>query len=261
MLVWRRKMKLKIASYNISGGFYEDDQSVDFFDKSTSNDIDLRLLNDIIKNINNEEIDIICFQEIITTKRIHYIDRIMENTNLKYEENFETSPNNTIENTNVGIAILSKYPISKSIKKLFTNPMLSKTTSSGKTYYTFDKGLIVSTIIINGTSLNIMTHHGFPYRRFNSTPEENKDYFIEFDNFVKEYNLDIVTGDFNSENFMDLMSYTSENYIRSVNAPTTNDGKKFDDILLRKNTNYSSKVIKSLSDHFMIISEIELEKV
>ena len=27
ILVWRKKMKLKIASYNISGGFYEDDQS------------------------------------------------------------------------------------------------------------------------------------------------------------------------------------------------------------------------------------------
>lgn len=251
-------MKLKIASYNISGGFYEDDQSVDFFDKNTSDDIDLRLLNDIVKNINEEDIDIICFQEIITTERIRYIERIMENTNLKYEEHFETSPNNTIENTNVGIAILSKYPIDSSIKKLFTNPMLSKTTSSGNTYYTFDKGLIISTINVNGTSLNVLTHHGFPYRRFNSTPEENKDCFAEFDNYIKEYNPDIITGDFNSENFMDLMSYTNENYIRTFNVPTTDDGKRFDDILLRKNTEYSTKKIESLSDHFMIISEIEL---
>ncbi len=49
-------MKLKIASYNISGGFYEDDQSVDFFDKEKSRDIDLRLLNDIVKIINDNEI-------------------------------------------------------------------------------------------------------------------------------------------------------------------------------------------------------------
>ena len=83
-------MKLKIASYNISGGFYEDDQSVDFFDKAKSDDIDLRLLNDTVKIINDEDIDIICFQEIITTERINYIKRIMDNTNLKYEEHLET---------------------------------------------------------------------------------------------------------------------------------------------------------------------------
>ena len=139
-------MKLKIASFNISGGFYEDDQTVDFFDKKTSENIDSKLLNDIIKNINEEDIDIICFQEIITTERINYINRIMENTNLKYEEHFTLSPCHIIDNTDCGLAILSKYPLGGSIKQLFTNPKLSKTTSSGNTYYTYDKGFLITIV-------------------------------------------------------------------------------------------------------------------
>ena len=110
---------------------------------------------------------------------------------------------------------------------------------------------------INGSYISVLNHHGFPFRRFNSIPEDNKDVFIEFDNYIKEFNPDVVTGDFNAETFIDMMDYTRNNYIKTINEVTTDDGKKFDNILL-KNSNYSSKIIKSLSDHFMIVSEIEI---
>ena len=251
-------MKIKIATYNISGGFYDDSQSVDFLDKEKASDIDLRLLNDLVKTINDEEIDIICFQEIITTERINYINRIIEKTKLKYEDHFELSPCHIIENTDCGIAILSKYPITNGIKQLFTNPMLAKTTSSGKTYYTFDKGFMVSTININGKPTSVLTNIGFPYRRFNSTPEEHKDIFLEFDNYIKELNPDVITGDFNAEYFIEMMPYTKGKYIKTIDEETTDDGKKFDNILLKNGSIYSSKVIKSLSDHYIVVSEIDL---
>lgn len=251
-------MNLKIASYNISGGFYEDDQSVDFFDKNKSDNIDLRLLNDIVNILNNEDIDIICFQEIITTERINYINLLMEKTKLKYEEHFELSPCAIVKDTDCGVAILSKYPITNSIKKMFTNPKLAKTTSSGNTYYTYDKGFLMSEINVNGTNVSVLTHHGFPFRRFNSTPEANESVFIEFDNYIKQYNPVIVTGDFNSENFIEMMPYTKDNYIKTITEVTTDDGMKFDNILIRNKKQYTSKVIKSLSDHFIVVDEIEL---
>ena len=251
-------MKLKIATYNISGGFYEDDTKVDYLDKGKSDDIDLRLLNDTVKIINEEDIDIICFQEIITTKRIYYIKRIMDQTNLKYEDHFELSPCHLVENTDSGIATLSKYPIDGSIKQLFNNPKLAKTTSSGKTYYTFDKGFLIDTIDVDNKSINILNHHGFPFRRFNSTPEEHPEVFLEFDNFIKQYNPDIITGDFNNQNFYNMMPYTKDNYVKTIDEPTKYDGMKFDNILLKPNTNYTTKIIKSLSDHFIVINEIEL---
>lgn len=252
-------MELKIATFNISGGFYCGDESQEYLDREAATSVDNKLLDEIIKTINEENIDIICFQEIITTKETQYIETIVNNTKLKYYESYELSPCNLVKDTNCGLAILSKYPITKSIKELFTNPKLSKTTSSGNTYYTYDKGYLIAIIDIEGKKLNLLTHHGFPFRRFNSTPEQNPSVFQEFDNVINNLKPNIVTGDFNSENFMDLMNQTNKNYKRLFNEITTVDDKRFDDILLPKEQEYiSKKIIKSLSDHFLLIVEIKI---
>jgi len=82
-------MKLKIASYNISGGFYNDEDKTEYLDKESAISVDDRLLRQIIETINNEDIDVICFQEIITTERIQYIESICKGTQLKYHESYE----------------------------------------------------------------------------------------------------------------------------------------------------------------------------
>ncbi|MBR3131655.1 hypothetical protein IKG31_03720 [Candidatus Saccharibacteria bacterium] len=86
-------MKVRLASYNISGDVHQkDDDPVDYLDKKQAEDIDIKLLNYIIDAINQEHLDIICFQEIITTNRINYIRRIANKTCLKHVETFELSP-------------------------------------------------------------------------------------------------------------------------------------------------------------------------
>ena len=58
---------------------------------------------------------------------------------------------------------------------------------------------------------------------------------------------------------MDLMNQTNNNYKRIFNEITTVDDKRFDDILLPKEQEYiSKKIIKSLSDHFLLIVEIKI---
>ena len=55
-----------------------------------------------------------------------------------------------------------------------------------------------------------------------------------------------------------MMPYTKEKYIKTINEITTDDGMKFDNILLKNDKKYKEKVIKSLSDHFIVINEIEI---
>ena len=246
----------KIASFNISGGFYIGSEDNEYLDREAASSVDNRLLNQIIETINNEDLDIICFQEIITTKEVKYLENIANNTNLKNYDYFELSDCNTVENSKCGIAIFSKYPLNTIKKELFPNPMLAKTTSSGNTYYTYDKGYMICEVDINDKKINILTHHGFPYRRFDSTPEANQKVFDFFDNVISQNNLDIVTGDFNAEDFMSLMPKTSENYKRTINDETTVDGKKFDDILVHKDVDVTTKKLKLLSDHLIIIDNI-----
>ena len=56
---------------------------------------------------------------------------------------------------------------------------------------------------------------------------------------------------------MPLMEKTSEKYIRTIDSVTTVEGEKLDDILLPKGSYYTCKVLKLLSDHYMIITEIQ----
>ena len=247
---------MKIANFNISGGFYIGNEKQEYLDRARVDRVDDGLLCQIIDIINKEEIDVICFQEIITTKEIKYLQTIANNTSLKHYEYFELSECNIVKNTNCGLAIFSKYPINVIKKELFPNPRLSKTTSSGNTYYTYDKGYMICEIVKNNKPVKILTHHGFPYRRFNSTPEENLKVFEFFDKAIITNNIDIVTGDFNAENFMILMPKTMQEYKRTINEITTVDNKKFDDILLKKNVNYTKKITKLLSDHFLIYIEM-----
>lgn len=249
---------IKVASLNISGGFYIGSEDTEYLDREAASSVDNRLLNQIIETIKNENLDVICFQEIITTREIKYLETISNNTNLKYYDYFELSDCNTVENSRCGLAIISKYPLNSVVKELFPNPMLGKTTSSGNTYYTYDKGYMIDEIELDNKRISILTHHGFPYRRFNSTPEENTKVFNFFDDKINEYNPDIITGDFNAEDFMNLMPKTSGNYKRTVNDITTVDSLKFDDILVHNSINTSTKKIKLLSDHLMIIDDIEI---
>ncbi len=248
---------MRIGSYNISGGFYNSEDKTDYLDKEAVEAVDNKMLQQIIDTINSEKIDVICFQEIITTEKVQYIQSICNGTELKYFDFYELSECNIVKDTNCGIAVLSRYPLETIKKELFPNPGLTKTTKTGKTYYLFDKGYMVVEIMANNKNNRLLVNHGFPYGTFNSTSEDNPQVFEFFDNAIKELNPDIITGDFNAENFMELMKYTSDNYIRTINDATTVEGHKIDDFLVKENTKYDKKILKLLSDHYMIIIDIE----
>ena len=247
---------LKVASYNVSGGFYIGNEDTEYLDRKAADTFDDKLLNELVETVNKEDIDILCIQEVITTPSVEYLKKISEKTNLKYYDAFELSPCNLVKNTEFGVAIMSKYKINSSKKSIFPNPKISKTTSSGNTYYLHDKGYIICDVEIENKNLTILTHQGFPFRRFNSTPEQHPQVFEHFNDVIKKFNIDIVTGDFNAENFMQLIPTLNDNYQRTINQVTTVDGKNFDDILINKNKKYNSKLIKLLSDHFMLITTI-----
>ena len=226
---------LKIATFNISGGFYIGDESTEYLDRPPAERFDDKMLNEIIENINNEDLDIICFQEIITTKEVAYIEKIAEKTKLKHFDSFEIHDCNLVKNTRNGIAIMSKYPINKSYKGFFPNPLIQKTTSSGKTYNLFNKGYMISEVNVNEENIFVLNHHGFPFRRFNSCAKNNLEVFNHFNNVINMYEPTIVLGDFNTEDFSELVEEFDKRYTKTINEVTTVDDKKFDNILIPKN--------------------------
>jgi hypothetical protein len=49
---------------------------------------------------------------------------------------------------------------------------------------------------------------------------------------------------------------TSNIYKRTINEITTVDNMKFDDILIHNNIDFSKKIVKLLSDHFIVIDDL-----
>lgn len=247
---------MKIATYNISGGFYIGDESSEYLDRPAAEKFDNKMLNEIIDVINKKEIDIICFQEIITSEKVKYIETIVKNTNLKNFDFIEIHDCNLVKNTRSGIAILSKYPILKTVKGFFPNPLISKTTDSGKTYQMYNKGYMISEIAINGEKIKIFNHHNFPFRRFNSAAYLNQEVFDHFNDVIKTFKPDYVVGDFNTEDYMELVKELENNYSKTVNNISTVDGKSFDEVLVKKGAKASHEEIRLLSDHFLEIVSI-----
>ena len=124
--------------------------------------------------------------------------------------------------------------------------------------YLYDKGYMIVDLTIEGKNIKLLNIHGFPYGTFDSTAEDNMQVFEFFDDVIERDNPDIITGDFNVEDMMSLMPKTNSNYIRTIDRETTVEGRKLDDILLHNDVKYSSNVLKLLSDHFMVITTIEL---
>ena len=244
---------MKIATYNISGGFYVGDESTEYLDRAPADSFDNKMLNEIIDTINQKDIDIICFQEIITTKAIKYIESIVNNTNLKHFDFLEMHNCNLVKNTRNGAAILSKYPIVETVKGFFPNPLISKTTSSGKTYQMYNKGYMISKICINDQIIQVFNHHNFPFRRFNSSANLNLEVFNHFNDVIKTFKPDFVVGDFNTEDFLELVEELRNKYSKTVNSISTVDGKSFDEVLVKKGTKTTLETIKLLSDHFLEI--------
>lgn len=249
--------KLKIATFNVSGGFYIGNEKDEYLDRKPAKTSDDKLFRDIIDLIRNESVDVICFQEIITGGTYDYIGAIQDVTNMGYAKRFELSPCNTVKNARCGLAILSRFPLESIKEDIFPNPCLAKTTESGKTYYTYDKGYMVCDIATGlHEKVRILNHHGFPYRRFNSTPEANQDVFNFFSDIISETNPDFVVGDFNAVNFMALMPKVAVYYEETFNGPTTVDGMNFDNILITSKYRAKTKTIETHSDHLALVSQI-----
>lgn len=247
---------MKIATYNISGGFYIGDESTEYLDRAPAENFDNKMLSEVIDVINQKNIDIICFQEIITTKEVKYIETIVENTNLKNFDCFELHNCNLVKDTRNGLAILSKYPITKTVRGFFPNPLITKTTSSGKTYNLYNKGYMISEIDVNGKKLQILNHHGFPFRRFNSAANLNQEVFNHFNDIIKTFKPDYIVGDFNTEDYTELTEELKNNYSKTVNSVSTVDGKSFDEVLVKNGVKTEVETMKLLSDHFLEIVKI-----
>jgi endonuclease/exonuclease/phosphatase family metal-dependent hydrolase len=255
---------MKIATWNVNEfvGI-----TTDLDNQETTETVNKANIEEMISILNVNDFDIVCFQEYPA-----YVDgvemiskQITEQTHLKYYCNHSTYGSYLFSGGQVGVAIFSKYKIADKELALFGNPDMTKTSSSGIVYHSFDKGIIRVGVEIQGKKYNIITGHAMAFAPFGKTEFDYPESYKPLEEIIKKYsnsNL-VVAGDFNTEKLFDLIPGIRGVVKNIINEPTTKDyyekrgAVQMDYILINKDLQ-SKQVSKidNFSDHYVMCAEI-----
>ena len=255
---------MKVATWNINEcvGI-----TCDLDNQKTVETLNTNNIEEIVKKVNEYDFDVICFQEYPTyiNEKESLTNRLLAETKLKYCETFDTYDSYLFKGGRVGVAIFSKYEIKDSLKILFGNPHMVKHSSSGNTYYSFDKGIIKIVINTGEDDFTIITGHAMAFAPFGKTEFDYPESYKPLEDLImdcKENNL-IVMGDFNTEKPFELMPRINSKVRDVVNGPTTKDyyekrGEvQMDYIMISDRLKEDAKYkIDNFSDHYIICAEI-----
>lgn len=239
---------MRIATWNIG----EDETNKD-------GKLDYSSYEYILKRIKEEDIDILCLQEAIIKSDYlpPIVEYIKQNSELKYNIQYELSDSHINIGCRMGVVICSKYEIKNSELFMLDNPNLVYSVDSNITYYSHDKGFIIANI----NDYKIITGHCLPFHVFKKNPLDYIEIFETADKkFNSEYELNsdfILCGDFNYDNVNNIFPNIMKNCKELIDAPTRKD-KQLDHIIVSDKININSKeVLENNFDHKLCLIEIE----
>ena len=241
---------IKIATWNIG----EDEIN-------PNNIVNLDSYEYIKDMIIENDIDIICFQENITSSEniVAISEYIKQNTELKYNCDFELSHSHINIDCMMGVSICSKFPINNYEKVMFENPMLEFKKDENRTYTSHDKGFIIAYI----NDIVITSGHCLPFHIFEKNPTDYVEIFKPMeDKFIDILNNNpnvIIAGDMNYSNVEELFPNVLNLTNKTIFGDTYKD-MQIDHILISKNIKVlSSEMIETRFDHNLCIVEIDCQ--
>lgn len=238
---------MKIVTWNIG----EDE-------RKENGKLDIDSYDYIVDFINRENVEVICLQEaIIKSNYLPSISKyIEEKTSLKYSVEYELSDSHINIGCRMGVVICSKYEISNAQKLLLDNPNLVYEVNKDTTFYSHDKGFIISNI----QGINIIAGHCLPFHIFKKDSKDYLDIFKKADDkFIDVYNSNnklILCGDFNYSNANILFPKIMSECREIINEPTKNDKISDHFIISDKLECTYNKIIPNIFDHKLGIFEI-----
>lgn len=269
------KSVLRIASWNISECV---SASWDFHKGTgiiyTALDLENHI-SSIIDIINKQKIDIICFQEfpITISRKQVLIQRIRSETDLNYHFEKILYPGFLLDDSEIGICVFSKFPFMSADFTYLKNPNIRFVSSSGRLYYSFDKGLITVTLKPFTHDVSIISGHAISFSPFGLSELDFIDSFEGILDCCEQFDVIkerlILLGDFNTENLPAILPSLYRYMTDFIIGPTTTSGKmegidyghgrKLDYCLVNQNVKVlKTEKICSFSDHVACLLECEL---
>jgi endonuclease/exonuclease/phosphatase family metal-dependent hydrolase len=255
-------MIIKTLTWNIGGAYLLKDGA----DPALLASYNVEGIDKIIDFIKSEDPDFITLQETQKNDSIDQAEIIAKALDMEYFFHDTTSKSHLDEESNLGHAIISKYPIISHETGFFDNPNVQVIWEDGSTATTFDKGYTNCIVKLDSVDLQVSTLHLTPFKRFN----------IELDSEVGSRMLDdvqaraatkpkcyLLQGDFNI-NAKSLEPFLPKMFEEGVKEVITNDAttpknQTYDHILYKGMKERSARVDNSvLTDHYPIIATFEI---
>lgn len=239
---------MRIATWNIG----EDERNID-------GKLDINSYKYIVKMMLEENIEVICLQEaIIKSEYLPSIATyIKENTDLKYVIEYELSDSHINLGCKMGVVICSKYKIENFELFMLDNPKFIYSVDENTTYYSHDKGFIISKI----KNYNLITGHCLPFHIFKKEPLDYIEIFNKADNKFSNYfnqGKTILCGDFNYDNIGKLFENSMKNATDLINESTRKD-KQLDHFVISNDIKaISNNVLENYFDHKLGIFELDI---
>lgn len=212
----------------------------------------------IIDMIKNNDLDVICLQEAITSsKNLPNIGKFIKgHTALKYSMELELSISHVDKNYKIGVVICSKYELENIETKMFDNPNITYyNKEKGKTYRPADKGMIMTDI----KGIRIVTGHGIPFYAFHIAKEKRHQYCEKMEDYIVDNCKDkswILLGDLNEDDISAIFPRINK-ITRDLVKSNTYKDKIYDHILISKRIEKKGlEVVDTCFDHKLCIIEI-----
>lgn len=248
---------MKIATWNIGGGYISQNQNLVFETE------DISYFADELKNI---QPDVVCLQEAHISESTNQPQTIADALDFKYVLVHPISDSHLKDGERLSVAIISKYSIISSIFYLLPNPNLQFIWKS-QIVNSHDKGFLESIIDYNGDIVRVLSGHMAPFRKLkrNILDKEFKNIREEVEKIILIKQMpQIICADMNyNDGIGKVLPNVFKEKFKSVlpDTPTTSKGRKYDKIITSKEWQLTNAdIIKGKADHYLCTAEFNCKK-
>ena len=205
--------------------------------------------------------DVICLQEFPDVPA--FLQRLKQNAGYEHHLFCKTSESHVGENVDMGICILSKYPLGEG-KILHLDKPVERIFYEGREEFWHDKYFLMAQVNCAEKEFYIVTGHSFPFYRYGLKDSEHGFVFRQIDGWLaqhlqgKEY---IIAADFNSADPLPFMPFVqADHYDVFAGLPTRPSGRKTDILAIHRDMQLLESINTPWNtDHHLIGAQILME--
>lgn len=256
---------VRCATWNIGGGFMF---TGDVQDGLSYDEENLFYFIDVLRQ---SEVEILALQEahVDCRQSVSQVELIAESLGFNYSPSYGYGPSHIKEGNELALGVVSKYPIIESSFIQLPNPHLTVVRPGGQTWVSFDVGMQITKICLEGNELVFINGHMVPFHYFKRDflDEEFAHIREEVSRIISQYKdlPVIVAADFNYYDVIKLFPELFEKYRFTTcfsNEITAPGKEQQDHVFYSNHWNMVSYEIDSnvKADHYLCSADLIIKK-